>query len=422
MAGINRSGFPRAICIFITYPSSEALPTISTLTSRLATLSELFPHLKAYFTGDSPESASWKKGEHALQVHELQYSEPFTPSDPRLFIDALQRGEKVDLRSGPLLRVDVIKPEDASSDSGNKEVYLAISANHILIDGGGLLRLVKCLLTDTPTPVPEQEEGQFDDMPDWPLINDQSIIMPPPPKGMWPASSVSPRDVDPAYLVYDFPPGLLSAIHAQAKLHGLTLNPVIEILFMISVWQVMDRPRPFSMVSNRDIRSQFSKAPAFGLNMYESLVTVSAVDPQADLWTTIKERDAQLKDPQTIQRAHIGITKLTSMPVPLEKIFIGQAQKPSPYLYSIFFTNLARVQLPPGASDLRWISSATPPMTPLLCHFVGHAGGLRMTVSTRDGAGVSKGQVEEVAKMFEMLLEKVGKGQGRTVEDLIRSA
>jgi hypothetical protein len=75
------------------------------------------------------------------------------------------------------------------------------------------------------------------------------------------------------------------------------------------------------------------------------------------------------------------------------------------YSQSLSFSNLGKLTLPPGASDLVWGFPGSPFAPPISVALVGHEQGLRVYTTWREGCLVTRDTAEAVEKAFVGILK-----------------
>jgi hypothetical protein len=141
-----------------------------------------------------------------------------------------------------------------------------------------------------------------------------------------------------------------------------------------------------------------------------------------------------MNNPQADGRRGMGMGMLSRLPDPpvdpeaadydpaaptgWERFFVERARSSVPFTTSLHMSDLGRVDLPPGASDAFFAQSACPFGAAYHANIVGHAGGVRVTTTWIEGASGTRGQSEEVHRVFKAVLERMARGEGGRVGEM----
>ena len=212
------------------------------------------------------------------------------------------------------------------------------------------------------------------------------FIPPPgPPPGeqdIWPKNIPCPLDIPGAHAYADYPASLMDKLKSRAKEHGVaTLNPVLEVAYVATLISITPTTDDFNWNTIRDNRNDCEdQAPVWSSNYFSAPSTLLRPLPSADFWQLAKSHAKHLKNPATIQRGRHGIGGLQHIPMPLDRRLLHKVQSNRPYIGSVLFTNMTRLDLPPGTQDFHWTSSPSPFLCAVIIHWVGHKAGLRMSL------------------------------------------
>jgi hypothetical protein len=430
-------GFPIPNTVLITYPD-DALPSIAHLSERITDLLSRVPLLTAevkdsrirtpYF---SPKSWTTKDFLHEEQI------------------DGLNRDQ--------VLRLAIRKIEDADEDRPlwhvvryiprSGKAYIAISAQHELMDGQGLMRLAQAITSEDishiPTEVFDTKVGMAgaDYKPSigflLHIIFREKII---PRLPTWISSYIRPHptwpptlDKHPSTAPWDFsiislPPQTIKNVSKKGKEVGVnTLHPILKVAYLQAMRETYGPTSPTAVFIGESPRSERSDNPTDG-HSYIAGNYVSASSwtlPQSgEFWEWCNSYSTYLRT-TGIPEGRQAMGLLAYLPDPpsfssddkrrvtgwedeyLTKFESGQ----NTYSQSLSFSNLRRVSLENmgGAEDLVWGFPGSPFAPPLSVALVGHEGGLRVYTTWREGCPVTKESAGEVELAFKRILEEHGK-------------
>jgi hypothetical protein len=422
--------------VLITYPH-DALPSTAQLSGRIADLLSRIPLLSAevrdsrtrtpYF---SPKS--WTSQDY---LHEEQ-------------INGLDRDE--------VLRLAIRKIEEEDEDkplwhviryvARSGKAYLAISAQHELMDGQGLMRLAQAItahdISEIPTEVFDTQLGMAG--PDYqpsigfllPIIYRERII---PLLPTWLSSYLRPPtwpttiDEHPSTAPWNFSiltlaPQTIKDVSRKGKEGGVnTLHPILKVAYLQAMRDTYGPATPNAVFIGESPRSERSDDPANG-HSYLAGNYVSGSSwtlPQSgEFWEWCQSYSTYLRT-TGISEGRQAIGLLAYLPDPpsfnsddkrratgweddyLTKFDSGQ----NTYSQSLSFSNLGRVSLESmgGAEDLVWGFPGSPFAPPLSVALVGHEDGLRVYSTWREGCPVTRKSAGQVELAFKRILEEHGK-------------
>jgi hypothetical protein len=429
-------GFPIPNTILITY-SHDALPSTAQLLGRIKDLLSRIPLLSAevresrtrtpYF---SPKSWTSQDFLHEEQIDGLDRDEVL-----RLGIRRIEE-EDEDKRLWHVIRY--------TSQSGN--AYLAISAQHELMDGQGLMRLAQAItahdISDIPTEVFDTKVGMAG--PDYqpsisfllPIIYREKII---PLLPTWISSYLRPPtwpttiDKHPSTAPWDFsilslPPQTIKDVSRKGKEEGVTtLHPILKVAYLQAMREIYGPASPDAVFIGESPRSERSDDPTNGYSyLAGNYVSGSSWTlPQSGEFGEWCQSYSTYLRTIGISEGRQAIGLLSYLPDPpsfysddkrratgwedeyLTKFEAGH----NTYSQSLSFSNLGRISLERmgGAEDLVWGFPGSPFAPPLSVALVGHEGGLRVYSTWRVGCPVTRESAGEVEVAFKRILEEQGK-------------
>jgi len=332
-----------------------------------------------------------------------------------------------------------------------EEGYLAISAQHELMDGGGLLRLVQCLIYDDIPSLPAAEK--FDTALGMqgaeykpslgfllPIIYREKVIPALPtwlstylrPSPTWPANidehpSTAPWD----FSVLSIDPTTVKAISATGKRKGVkTLHPVLKVAYLQAMREVYGPSSPGCVFVGESPRNERSNNPGDG-HSYLAGNYVSAASwtlpSTGDFWEWCNTYSTYLSTTGISDgRQSIGLLSYLPDPDPPAKsddprrstgweddYLTKFENRTNTYSQSLSFSNLGRVSLAKasGAVDLVWGFPGSPFAPPLSLAVVGHEAGLRIYTTWREGCPVTGESVGEVELAFKRIIEEHAEDQ-----------
>ncbi|KAL1696638.1 hypothetical protein GGG16DRAFT_120875 [Schizophyllum commune] len=441
--------FPQSLTALVAYPAAS-LPTAYFLSRRITDLQEHFPLLRCEVVGAKTREPAFQQRPTPYAPEEILRQESFSPvagsneaqEKERLLYNELDRMTREDL-SRPLWQVTLFTPS-SSSDRG----YVALSADHILIDGKGLALLTQALLApdiaSLPTETLEQlplMEDTIDIRPPYSYLLPvvwQELLVPKLPSFLqsyvaqpkpWPGTYVqrSPAECEWGLSLFELAPALVDALKSAGKAHDVkTLHPILKAAHFVAMWAVLARNSPntpFPLKANTPrTERKADLGHAYCTSNYTASTDVSVQLKASDgFWATARYVAHALGSPEGIQNGRYNMGMLSFLPDPIpdpakadtdrptgwEEHFHGKLHGSDPFGGSLEVSNLGYAALPEGAEDLLW-SSASWPCAPVLnANVVGHGNGLRIVTVWREGAAVTKEQVKEVEEVLRRVLERV---------------
>ena len=422
--------------MLIIYPH-DALPSIAHLSERIKDLLSRIPLLGAEVRDSRTRTPSFSSKSWTSQdfVHEEQ-------------INGLNRDEVLRLAIRRIEEEDEDKPlwHVIRYAARSGKAFLAISAQHELMDGQGLMRLAQAItasdISYIPTEVFDTKVGMAG--PDYqpsigfllPIIYREKII---PLLSTWLSSYSRPPtwpttiDKHPSTAPWGFsilflPPQTIKDVSRKGKEVGVnTLHPILKVAYLQAMREIYGPASPDAVFIGESPRSERSDEPTEGHSyLAGNYVSGSswALPQSGEFWEWCQSYSTYLRTTGIAEgRQAIGL--LSYLPDPpsfnsddkrratgweddyLTKFESGQ----NTYSQSLSFSNLGRVSLESmgGAEDLVWGFPGSPFAPPLSVALVGHEDGLRVYSTWREGCPVTRKSAGEVELAFKRILEEHGK-------------
>ncbi|WVQ84984.1 hypothetical protein IAT38_007148 [Cryptococcus sp. DSM 104549] len=458
----RNAGFPPMITIAASYPSAAAAPTDAFLQKRVLELQEHFPLLNARMEGyrtTAPFQVLREKPwapEDILSESTYVANEDSTVELERVIAREGEDAIHEDIDALPLWQVRRLTspPKDT--------VYIALTADHCVTDGRGILVLFDALLSPDISSLPfEKLEAitRFEDtVPTKPSLAHalpivfQHFILPYLPSFIqpylapyiaWPHTLIRgpPTSFPPLSSLVSLSAPLISALKTTAKSHGVsTLHPVLKTAYSLAIYSRFryTLPPPF-IVRASSPRSE--RDPALG-HAYCTANYVSShrldiqFGPAEDFWSYADKVAKDLRNPGAIARGRMGMGMLAHIPDGVvdpphptdaahrptgwESFFLDEADSDKPYGETLSFSNLGYARLPAGAKDMAWGQLPSPFAAAVATNVMGHEGGVKVMTVCMDGAAVGKDDVKELEKVFVQVLERLVEGKTRMEELLAK--
>lgn len=406
MKGMTDAGEPRRIAFAASFPPHSF--DAQSIADRLDELITVYPILSARATADDRWVALESKRvgkdmltESSEHVGHGSITEILDRLALRAVLRPLDHGG-LDIYAGRSLGIEIHR---ATHDS--EKDYLVVCADHSLTDPTGLLRLMDAILADD-LPVAIKAEQQHWPLPVEDLIDytlpEPPAFPPPPLPESWGMVSKGTKVSDTRNVGVS---GTLSAaegerVSAAAKSNGIaTLGPVLCAAYLRALWEVAGKPeQQFEIWQLKSDRTELGDKISHIFGNY-----VIAVPDQihpgkpADLWELARQLAGSI-NPVNVTSGRRGIGSLAFAPVPLGKLIGMAAQSPMSFRASVAFSNLTRVAMPKGAEELVWQAGASIVTAPIAVHLLGHAGGVRLNVTLRDGFAITREQALRVNTMW----------------------
>lgn len=438
----------------MTYPSSDAAPSRQHLDDRIREVLVKFPLLGAEIRGSQRRNPYFAPRPTALTPKDFlseQKLEDGTTCD-EVLVSAIQSAESAD-RDGPLWQVIryAYNPVAASSAT----TYLAISAQHELLDGIGLLRLTHALTADSIDDLPSEPFGTPVGMstPEYkpsisfllPLIYTEMIVPALPtwlqdylrPTPVWPVKiELHPSKAPWASSTLSLDPELVNQLSQAGKTNNVkTLHPILKVAYLLAIRSVYGNDSEnlapgvkFVGQTPRNERDPALDHPWMTGN-YTSSFEWTLPDSSAydTFWTAARECYEYGISPKAISSGRQKMGTLAYLPDPDPPV-VSKSNDPKratgwedhyttrfesgvdPYSESLSISNLGRTTLPQGATDLVWGFPGSPFAPPFSIAMIGHEGGLRVYTTWREGSPVTLGGAHKVEHAFVNILTRASNG------------
>jgi hypothetical protein len=354
----------------------------------------------------------------------------------------VDRMEQQDFDVTPLWRVTIL------TSTGVARAYLAVSVQHEIADGMGLLTLAHALLApsidDLPYEALDKIPSHENTVPCAPSVRQLlalvwcEVLVPAlpaflqpylrPPRA-WPATDIAapPMDCPWDIFILALSPAFLDGLKAAGSANGVpALHTTLQLAYALSVWQVLAHTReglPMTLGTPKsERRADLGHAHCTG-NYVASFEL--HLRPRADdaFWPVAAQLSTSLRSASELALARGRIGVLAHIPHPWTPVFATSAAGPAPYINSVYVSNLGRTNLPTGAVDAIWTQGASPfGPAPLAANVLGHEGGMRIATVWREASVANRDEVLEVERIFERILRRLGDagGKGLTFGELVK--
>ncbi|WVQ73334.1 hypothetical protein IAR50_002902 [Cryptococcus sp. DSM 104548] len=458
----RNAGHPSILTFAAAYPSPSDAPSQAFLARRIAELQEHFPQLYARYDGrytPHPKQVLRSEAWASDMVLGEEVYEVFAEDDKEmaaLLFSEGQRMLKEDSDNDPIWQVRIY------SSPSTTRIYITFSTDHSLMDGRGSANFFDALLARDISQLPyERLETTPRDEDVLPLkpsvlyalpIIWQEIILPRLPSFVasyftptkpWPAQLIAgpPLAAPSAYSLFSLSSTEVSGIKDTSKSHGVsTLNPVLKCIYALAIWSKYHYTLSPFRLSATTARSERDAALgcSYALSNYVSSHKINIEFKSRDsFWSIARKVSHDLSTPQSLSNARMRMGMLSYIPsgpylspsgIPdpfrptqFESFLLQGAASPTPIPAALAFSNLGLVRLPAGANDLAWAETASPlGGSAFGAAVVGHEGGVRVGTTWKDGAAVRRDEVEDVERMFRVILERLVGGED-IVEELVKT-
>ncbi|WVQ84985.1 hypothetical protein IAT38_007149 [Cryptococcus sp. DSM 104549] len=457
----RNSGFPPVITIAASYPSASSTPTDAFLQKRVIELQEHFPflytHMEAYRAPGPIQVLREKPWAPEDILGEATYAanEDSTVELEGVIVQEGLHVEKEDFDTRPLWYVRRLTSPTKST------AYIALSIDHCITDGRGILNLFAALLSPDISSLPYEKletitrfEGTIPTKPSLayalPLILRFFILPLYPaflqrylaPYPSWPHTVIraQPTTCPQFSSLVSIPAPLITALKATAKSHGVTtLHPVLKTAYSPAIYSIFRHtlPPPFILrTSSPRSERNLSLGHAYCTANYISSHRLELqFAPGDDFWYHAGKVAKEMLDPRGIADGRMSMGMLARIPdgvlnpphptdalhgpTKWEDMLHKRSASDQPYHESLNFSNLGYASLPAGAQDMAWAQRPTPFSLALATSVVGHEGGVRVATMGVDGAAVVKEEVKALEKVFVKILERLVEGKTE-LEELLR--
>lgn len=426
-------GTPNPISFVLTYPNAKSLPTHQSLVQRSKALQDQFPLLRSVVRdADTIRPFFQERGywPDDLLIREAHYandhSEEILAQEHESMIEHLMANDG----QNPLWRITTYTNE---SDNGGK-AYFAISGDHCLVDGRGMVNLVKSLFevdnvpAETIEDVARGEETynikpgfwkllpvilQSKIRPNLPVFLQDRLFSPLP----WPAKPIGRGLHSPGISRLEIPSSMVDSLKSQGRLHGIkTLHPILLYSYALAVQRCthkMDMPAKCLRVQSPRSMRDVGKGHGHCTALYLSADSVDLTYPdQTFSWPQVVKVQSHLSDPYQIAMGDqsIGLLEyLPNVPGGWEGWLKGLPDEP--IADSISFSNLGYLgnlsTLDAPLEDVMWAMAPTPYQATLQVNLLGHQDGIRVITAFRDGAIIDNAWVKSVEVEWMKILESL---------------
>lgn len=434
-------GFPIPNTLLLSYTGQDKpAPDVSYLQHRVQVLLDKYPLLGS-------------------EVRDGQTRAPyFAPRDESLRPDTVLSAEVLpkDVLRDDILIKAISAAEAAPGDGPLWHVvryttgpvtHLAISAQHELLDGIGLLRLALALTADDVAELPNEPFETVVGMstPEYkptlpfllPLVYSEMLVPALPtwlqrylrPSRPWPAEiETHPSNAPWGTSVLSIDTDKVAALSLKGKGSGVkTLHPILKVAYLTAIRSTFGPHSPkvdFIGTTPRNERDSALMHPYLTGNYTSSFEWT--LPSNASFWSACRSCAEYMTSPAgiAIGRQRMGLLAYLPDPDPpkpstdprratgWEDSYTTKFEDgTNTYSQALSLSNLGRVSLPPGATDLVWGFPGSPFAPPLSLAMIGHEGGLRIFATRREGCPVTAEHVEQIEKRFVELLDLAIDGQ-----------
>jgi hypothetical protein len=439
--------FPCSVTLLFAYPATTALPSDVFLSERISELQAHFPLLHARVVDASTSAPYWALRDRTWTAAEVLRHEAYeeigdVKREQACILHAeVDRMEQQDFDTTPLWSVTIL------TCTGSTRAYLAVSVQHEIADGMGLLALAHALLApsidDLPYEALDKIPSHEDTVPCGPSIRQLlalvwcEVLVPALPAFLqpylrpprtWPATDIAaaPKDCPWGISILALSPVLLDGLKAARSAHGVrALHTTLQLAYAIAVWHVLTPTREGLPMTLGTLKSE-RRADLGHAHCTGNYVASLELDlrPRADdaFWPVAARLYASLRSASelTLARGRTGI--IAYIPHPWAPVFAASAARPAPFINSVSVSNLGRTALPAGAVDAVWTVDPSPlGPAPLAANVLGHEGGIRVATVWREGSVAQREEVLQVEQVFERILRRLGDAdwKGLTFRELV---
>lgn len=391
------------------------------------------------------------RGGQTRTPHFAWRDEPLTPNDilseqtlgrdvsrDEILVQAIAAAESAPA-DGPLWHVVRYLTANAS--------YLAVSAQHELLDGIGLLRLVLALTADDISSLPSEPFETMIGMSTseykptlrflLPLIYSEMVI-PVLPEWLqayartaevWPTEiDLHPSKAPWAVSTMSIDLNKVSELSKAGKLRGVkTLHPIFEVAYLSAVRYVFGSDAPDASFIGTTPRNErdVSSGHAYLTGNYTSSFQWT-LPTEISFWSACRACYHHMNSPTGIAAARQRMGLLAYLPDPDPPRSSSDSRRATgwedsyttkfengtnTYRQTASFSNLGRAALPTGATDMIWGFPASPFAPPLSLAIIGHEAGVRFFTTWREGCPVTVDKARQVDKRFLENLDRAIAGE-----------
>ena len=329
--------------------------------------------------------------------------------------------------------------------TADKRVHVAMTIQHDITDGAGARALFNLLLSDDEVSdekldgIPKME----DTMPGrpsfrffWSIMMEEvlgphmplwlrSWILPHLP---WPGTAVKKRPMDcPGDVqLVSIPPETVQGLRQTGAKHGVKLHAILKTSYLIAQWTVLTPPSsPTDATLHRghtplSERKTHPFHPAITGNFTSATESDLVLSPKRNFWETVTVVHEQFTSPAGRREAQLAMNVMgylpnkdlrakgnPTRPTGWEETFFQKMVSDRPYRSSLTMSNLGRINLPLGATDVCWSQNPHPVQPVVSACVIGHEAGIRVSCVWRDGAVVTRDDVGRINEVYLRILDLV---------------
>ncbi|VUC32193.1 unnamed protein product [Clonostachys rosea] len=478
----NRSvGSPSTINIMLTFPSPSSLD-VSRLTKRIDELQQLWPLLCVTIADQRTTNPKFRYRYSSWTADQILSSKTYeaNPNNPKAERDSVyemalrQFQVKISYDSDPLWGITLFR---ASSNPDSQTLYVALTLDHVIIDGRGAVKLAKALVATDISHLAKEDVELYDkagigqgaeELPPYSLIAAtifRMVLVPRLPQVVkrwlgyvpaWP-QKISQATIDSPWKssIVDVPANLTLKLKDVGKKHGVaTLNPTFHTAWVLAIWALfidgksdeaiwdcsvkdlrdVDKGDPYCMAGHPTIYMWSTgrvKDQSRFWDLAQAYSNVST-DPQAALdgWNMMKMVNMMKNGPTNPEECKYRAPDFDSLPAGdkractlAEEEALKKINSMSPFQgMSGTWSNLSYLGLPEGATDMIFGVSGNATGTAFNTCLVGHEGGARIQNAYSDGAAMAEDDVKRAESIFLHILQSIVEEEEKdwTVADLVK--
>uniref|UniRef100_A0A8H7NR55 Uncharacterized protein n=1 Tax=Bionectria ochroleuca TaxID=29856 RepID=A0A8H7NR55_BIOOC len=480
----NRSvGSPSTINIMLTFPNPSSLD-VSRLTKRIDELQQLWPLLSTTVADQRTTKPKFRYDYSSWSADQILSSKTYeaNPNNPTVERDTVyemalrQFQVTISYDSDPLWRVTLFR---ASSNPDNQRLYVALTLDHVIIDGRGAVKLAKALVATEISHLAREDIELYDkagigagaeELPPYSVIVAtifRVILVPQLPDVVkrwlgyvpaWP-QKITQATIDSPWKssIVDVSASLTLKLKEAGKRHGVvTLNPTFHTAWVLAVWAVFidgksdEAVRDCSIKDLRDVSKgdpycmagrptvyMWSTGRLTNQSRFWDLAQAYShvsTDPQAALdGLNLMKMVNMIKDgPANPEECKYRAPDFDTLPAGDKRAYtLGEEEalkkinSMSPFQgMSGTWSNLSYLGLPDGATDMIFGVSGNATGTAFNTCLVGHEGGARIQNAYSDGAAMAEDGLKRAESIFLDTLNSIAKEQEKdwTVGDLVKKS
>jgi hypothetical protein len=432
------SGYPFVITALVSYPTS-ALPTEDHIRSRVDQLRTCFEALRCVVRDNRTRTPYWEEGITSGLVNTVSCD--FEPQEDCL-VREQKRMEQEDFDGGRSLW-------QVTTYASQRRAYVAISALHELIDGRGLLRLVRALLAQDPPDLPYEKlssvatyPDSIDIRPSWQMLLQLAVsetVYPWLPQyitsyfaapPVWPIGllTINPLELPGSTTIINLSLDLTTLLKSLGRYHGVpTLTPTLFTAWLVAMQSVLGVNTLSGSIAVDERSEDLRHSYCSGLYHASHLYSVRLMGVTS-FWSTARGVALHIADRSSLRtaRMRMGMTAWVPdgsvpnsrrddlrRPTAWEDWQLQRNASLNPYVSSISFSNLGKVDLPLGADDLVVASSPSIGDPPIKLVLTGTPISLNVAVTCRVGDILESEQAGEIGRRWIKYLRQLVSGKGQ---------